>query len=63
MWMLASCTGLSVCLEMPFCQAEFRLLASPSDSVGHVSSGCIYTGSHPDGGGFTEKDANLFSYQ
>lgn len=30
---------------------------------GHVSSGCIYTGSHPDGGGFTEQDAPNFCFR
>ena len=29
---------------------------------GHVSSGCIYTGSRPDGSGFTEEDAPNFSF-
>ncbi len=30
---------------------------------GHVSSGCIYTGSRPDGSGFTEEDAPNFSFR
>jgi dTDP-4-dehydrorhamnose reductase len=30
---------------------------------GHVSSGCIYTGSRPDGGGFTESDPPNFSFR
>jgi dTDP-4-dehydrorhamnose reductase len=30
---------------------------------GHISSGCIYTGSRPDGGGFCEKDAPNFSFR
>jgi dTDP-4-dehydrorhamnose reductase len=30
---------------------------------GHVSSGCIYTGSKPDGTGFTEEDAPNFSFR
>ncbi len=30
---------------------------------GHVSSGCIYTGSHPDGRGFVETDAPNFSFR
>ncbi len=30
---------------------------------GHVSSGCIYTGSRPDGSGFTEDDAPNFSFR
>ena len=30
---------------------------------GHVSSGCIYTGSRPDGSGFTEKDAPNFTFR
>lgn len=30
---------------------------------GHVSSGCIYTGAHPDGSGFTEMDAPNFSFR
>lgn len=30
---------------------------------GHVSSGCIYTGSRPDGGGFTELDPPNFSFR
>ena len=30
---------------------------------GHVSSGCIFTGSHPDGTGFTEEDAPNFSFR
>lgn len=30
---------------------------------GHVSSGCIYTGSRPDGGGFTEDDTPNFSFR
>jgi dTDP-4-dehydrorhamnose reductase len=30
---------------------------------GHVSSGCIYTGSRPDGGGFTERDPPNFSFR
>jgi dTDP-4-dehydrorhamnose reductase len=30
---------------------------------GHVSSGCIYTGSRPDGTGFTEEDAPNFSFR
>lgn len=30
---------------------------------GHVSSGCIYTGQKPDGGGFTEQDAPNFSFR
>lgn len=30
---------------------------------GHVSSGCIYTGSKPDGSGFTETDPPNFSFR
>ena len=30
---------------------------------GHVSSGCIYTGSRPDGTGFTEDDVPNFSFR
>jgi dTDP-4-dehydrorhamnose reductase len=30
---------------------------------GHVSSGCIYTGSRPDGTGFTEQDAPNFTFR
>ena len=30
--------------------------------LGHVSSGCIYAGKKPDGGGFTEEDAPNFSW-
>jgi dTDP-4-dehydrorhamnose reductase len=30
---------------------------------GHVSSGCIYTGSHPDGSGFSEEDPPNFSFR
>jgi dTDP-4-dehydrorhamnose reductase len=30
---------------------------------GHVSSGCIYTGSRPDGAGFTEEDRPNFSFR
>lgn len=30
---------------------------------GHVSSGCIYTGSRPDGSGFTEEDQPNFSFR
>lgn len=30
---------------------------------GHVSSGCIFTGSRQDGGGFTEEDAPNFSFR
>lgn len=30
---------------------------------GHVSSGCIYTGSRPDGAGFTEDDVPNFSFR
>ena len=30
---------------------------------GHVSSGCIYTGSRPDGAGFTETDTPNFSFR
>jgi len=30
---------------------------------GHVSSGCIYTGSRPDGSGFTEEDAPNFCFR
>src|SRR5262245_19214033 len=30
---------------------------------GHVSSGCIYTGSRPDGRGFTEADAPNFTFR
>ncbi|MDP2137980.1 MAG: sugar nucleotide-binding protein [Candidatus Didemnitutus sp.] len=30
---------------------------------GHVSSGCIYTGSRPDGSGFTESDTPNFSFR
>lgn len=30
---------------------------------GHVSSGCIYTGSRPDGSGFTEQDPPNFSFR
>lgn len=30
---------------------------------GHVSSGCIYTGAHADGTGFTEVDAPNFSFR
>lgn len=32
-------------------------------SWGHVSSGCIYTGSRADGRGFTEQDAPNFSFR
>ena len=31
--------------------------------LGHVSSGCIYTGKKPDGSGFTEKDEPNFSFK
>ncbi len=31
-------------------------------SWGHVSSGCIYSGTRPDGGGFTEDDAPNFTF-
>lgn len=30
---------------------------------GHVSSGCIYNGAHPEGRGFTEEDAPNFSFR
>ncbi|MEN9404443.1 MAG: dTDP-4-dehydrorhamnose reductase, partial [Verrucomicrobiota bacterium] len=30
---------------------------------GHVSSGCIYTGSRPDGTGFTETDTPNFTFR
>ncbi|MEZ6062312.1 MAG: sugar nucleotide-binding protein [Planctomycetaceae bacterium] len=30
---------------------------------GHVSSGCIYTGTRPDGNGFTEQDAPNFDFR
>lgn len=30
---------------------------------GHVSSGCIYTGCRPDGGGFTEEDRPNFTFR
>jgi len=30
---------------------------------GHVSSGCIFTGSHPDGTGFREEEAPNFSFR
>jgi dTDP-4-dehydrorhamnose reductase len=30
---------------------------------GHVSSGCIYTGTRPDGGGFTEEDPPNFTFR
>lgn len=30
---------------------------------GHVSSGCIYTGSRPDGSGFTEEDVPNFTFR
>lgn len=30
---------------------------------GHVSSGCIFTGKKPDGGGFTEQDPPNFSFR
>jgi dTDP-4-dehydrorhamnose reductase len=30
---------------------------------GHVSSGCIFSGSRPDGGGFTEKDEPNFTFR
>ena len=30
---------------------------------GHVSSGCIYTGSRPDGAGFTEEDRPNFTFR
>jgi dTDP-4-dehydrorhamnose reductase len=30
---------------------------------GHVSSGCIFTGTRPDGSGFTEEDAPNFSFR
>lgn len=30
---------------------------------GHVSSGCIYTGSRPDGSGFTEEDPPNFTFR
>ena len=30
---------------------------------GHVSSGCIYTGAHPDGSGFSEEDTPNFSFR
>lgn len=30
---------------------------------GHVSSGCIFTGSRPDGSGFTEEDTPNFSFR
>jgi dTDP-4-dehydrorhamnose reductase len=32
-------------------------------SWGHVSSGCIYTGSRPDGSGFTEEDPPNFDFR
>lgn len=37
--------------------------ASAGVPWGHVSSGCIYTGSRPDGSGFTETDAPNFTFR
>ena len=37
--------------------------AAAGISWGHVSSGCIYTGSRPDGSGFTEEDTPNFSFR
>ena len=31
--------------------------------LGHVSSGCIFTGAHPDGSGFSEEDAPNFDFR
>jgi dTDP-4-dehydrorhamnose reductase len=43
-----------------------RIAAACADAGvpwGHVSSGCIFTGSRPDGNGFTEEDAPNFSFR
>jgi len=37
--------------------------AAASVSWGHVSSGCIYTGTRPDGTGFNETDAPNFTFR
>lgn len=40
-----------------------EVCASENIPWGHVSSGCIYTGSHPDGSGFTEEDLPNFDFR
>jgi dTDP-4-dehydrorhamnose reductase len=37
--------------------------AEASVPWGHVSSGCIYSGTRPDGGGFTEEDTPNFTFR
>ncbi|HKB88880.1 MAG TPA: sugar nucleotide-binding protein [Opitutaceae bacterium] len=40
-----------------------EICAAENIPWGHVSSGCIYTGSHPDGSGFKEEDAPNFTFR
>ena len=40
-----------------------EVCASEKIPWGHVSSGCIYTGSRPDGSGFTEEDPPNFDFR
>jgi dTDP-4-dehydrorhamnose reductase len=40
-----------------------RACAEAGVPWGHVSSGCIYNGARPDGGGFTEEDAPNFTFR
>jgi len=40
-----------------------RACAEAGVPWGHVSSGCIYNGARPDGGGFTETDAPNFTFR
>ena len=47
-------------LATPCCQGSSRQACEAANVPwGHVSSGCIYTGSRPDGSGFTEEDAPI----
>jgi dTDP-4-dehydrorhamnose reductase len=40
-----------------------EVCAETNTPWGHVSSGCIFTGSRPDGSGFREEDAPNFSFR
>ena len=61
---LRAAQGRTACSATPSCPAASREACEATGTPwGHVSSGCIFTGSGPDGGGFREDDAPNFSFR
>ena len=62
-WMPANWQKQNVYLETRYCRGGIREVCEDLNIPwGHVSSGCIYSGRRPDGGGWREDDEPNFSF-